>query len=404
MTLLAVLSYLNTMEEFESKKNVKPLLKQNIALLRGSSPGLLPNLMHNLPGMAYRCENDAEWSMLFISEGCSDLTGYKVDELIHNTALSYNDLILAEDRQGVRKVIDEAVKLRTQYQTEYRITCKNGAIKWVWEKGNAVYDGNRNPTFLDGFIIDVSARRLAEEELKQAAKELSELNVTKDRFFSLVAHDLQNPVYAIISLSEFVAENYDSFSRPEVEDALLQLNSAGRGIYTLLENLLDWVKLQTGQMQIQQEFVSLTKTMGYAIEHYSKFSERKGIEIVFEHGEDCLVETDIRMLSSIFRNLISNALKYSHPQSTIHVQHKREDTRIYISVKDNGIGISRPQLKNIFKIDSEHRRYGTANESGSGLGLILVDNFVKLLGAEIQVESKLNHGTKFTLTLPAEFG
>ncbi|MDD3563965.1 MAG: PAS domain-containing sensor histidine kinase, partial [Candidatus Cloacimonetes bacterium] len=311
---------MNIMEEKKSKMYGNPLLKPDKLALEGIGPGLLPNLMHNLPGMAFRCLNDAEWSMLFISEGCVDLTGYQVADLIDNTELSYNDLILEEDRQRVREDINDAVQRHTQYQIEYRIICKDGKIKSVWEKGNGVYDRDRNPTFLDGFIIDVSARILAEEELRQAAENLAELNATKDRFFSLLAHDLQNPVYAIISLSEFVAENYDNFGKAEIQDAFLQVNNAARGVFTLLENLLDWAKLQTGQIKTQKEIISITKTMGYAIEHYRKASLEKGIEIVFEYDEDCLVESDMRILSSIFRNLISNALKYSHPQSKIKVQ------------------------------------------------------------------------------------
>lgn len=391
---------MNIMEEKKSKMYGNPLLKPDKLALKGIGPGLLPNLMHNLPGMAFRCLNDAEWSMLFISEGCVDLTGYQVADLIDNTELSYNDLILEEDRQRVREDINDAVQRHTQYQIEYRIICKDGKIKSVWEKGNGVYDRDRNPTFLDGFIIDVSARILAEEELRQAAENLAESNATKDRFFSLLAHDLQNPVYAIISLSEFVAENYDNFGKAEIQDAFLQVNNAARGVFTLLENLLDWAKLQTGQIKTQKEIISITKTMGYAIEHYRKASLEKGIEIVFEYDEDCLVESDMRILSSIFRNLISNALKYSHPQSKIKVQLRSNGAHVTVCVIDYGIGISRLHLQEIFRIDSELREYGTANESGSGLGLILVDSFAKLLDAEIQVESKLNQGSKFTLTLP----
>ncbi len=388
------------MEELEKIINVKPIPKLDKTLLKGIGPSLLPNLMHNLPGMAYRCKNDTEWSMLFISEGCADLTGYRADDLLDNASLSYNDLILAEDRPLVRSAIDAAVQIHKQYQFEYRIVCKNGEIKWVLEKGNAVYDRKHDVAFLDGFVMDVSAQHRAEEELKKAAENLAQLNAAKDHFFSLVAHDLQNPVYAIISLSEFAADNYDSLGRAEIEDVLLQVNSAARGVFTLLENLLDWAKLQTGQLKIQKEIISLIKIIQYAIDHYRKSSVQKQIEIVFEYETDCMVESDIRMLSSVLRNLISNALKYSHPQSKVIVQLKNDSSHIFVSVKDHGIGIPRRYLPKIFKIDNEHRQYGTANESGSGLGLILVDNFVRLLDGEIQVDSKLNQGSEFTLRLP----
>ncbi|HRX76316.1 MAG TPA: ATP-binding protein [Candidatus Cloacimonadota bacterium] len=111
------------------------------------------------------------------------------------------------------------------------------------------------------------------------------------------------------------------------------------------------------------------------------------------------MECDLRLLSSILRNLISNALKYSYPKSSIQITLKKLDGQAEISVVDNGVGISRRHLQKIFRIDNDLRQYGTANEAGSGLGLILVKNFAELIGAEIQVESKLNHGSTFSLLL-----
>ncbi|MCD8481161.1 MAG: HAMP domain-containing histidine kinase [Candidatus Cloacimonetes bacterium] len=226
-----------------------------------------------------------------------------------------------------------------------------------------------------------------------------ELNATKDRFFSLLAHDLQNPVYAIISLSEFIAENFGSFDKREIEDAMLQVNSAARGIYTLLENLLDWARLQSGQVVCQKEFVSLSKAVSYAIDHYAKAAAQKGINIEFDQEHDFMVESDLRLLSSILRNLLSNALKYSYPKSSVRISLSSNNGTPQISVTDYGIGISRRHLQKIFRIDNELRQYGTANESGSGLGLILVKSFAELISAEISVESKLNHGSTFSLRL-----
>lgn len=387
------------MQNYEQANSKERETNADQSVVHGISPEWVPNLMHNLPGMAYRCKNDSDWTMLFLSEGSLELTGYNANELLNNRLLGYDAIIVEEDRDLVRKAIDAAVGRRTQFQIEYRITSKTGITKWVWEKGNAVYDMQNEPVYLDGFITDVSARRKAEDELKKAAENLVELNATKDRFFSLLAHDLQNPVYAIISLSEFIAENFQSFHIREIEDAMLQVNSAARGIYTLLENLLDWARLQSGQIQCQNEFVLLSKAIAYAMEHYSKAAIQKGIALEYEQEEDFMVECDLRLLSSILRNLISNALKYSYPKSILKIALKNRDGHAEISVIDNGVGIPRRHLQNLFRIDNELRQYGTANESGSGLGLILVDNFARLIGAEIKVESKLNHGSTFTLLL-----
>ena len=367
--------------------------------LRGISPELLPNLMHNLPGMAYRCKFDENFTMLFLSEGSVELTEYEAGDMLYAKNISYDDITHPEDRDRVRETILSAVKHHTQYQMEYRIITKSGLTKWVWEKGNAVYDQNMNPIYLDGFITDVSARRNAEDNLQKAADDLAELNATKDRFFSLLAHDLQNPVYAIISLSEFISENYQKFDAREIEDAMLQVNSAARGIYTLLENLLDWARLQSGELECQTEFVSLTKAISYAVDHHARAASQKGIALEIEQDSDMMVECDLRLLTSILRNMISNALKYSYPKSSVKVVLRKYEGRAEISVIDNGVGIARKHLEKIFRIDNELRQYGTANESGSGLGLILVSSFARLIGAEVKVESKLNHGSTFTLLL-----
>ncbi|MDD4099494.1 MAG: PAS domain-containing sensor histidine kinase, partial [Candidatus Cloacimonetes bacterium] len=367
--------------------------------LRGISPELLPNLMHNLPGMAYRCKFDENFTMLFLSEGSVELTEYEAGDMLYAKNISYDDITHPEDRDRVRETILSAVKHHTQYQMEYRIITKSGLTKWVWEKGNAVYDQNMNPIYLDGFITDVSARRNAEDNLQKAADDLAELNATKDRFFSLLAHDLQNPVYAIISLSEFISENYQKFDAREIEDAMLQVNSAARGIYTLLENLLDWARLQSGELESQTEFVSLSKAISYAVDHHARAASQKGIALEIEQDSDMMVECDLRLLTSILRNMISNALKYSYPKSSVKVVLRKYEGRAEISVIDNGVGIARKHLEKIFRIDNELRQYGTANESGSGLGLILVSSFARLIGAEVKVESKLNHGSTFTLLL-----
>lgn len=377
----------------------KSITERNKESLQGIATKLLPNLMHNLPGMAYRCKDDSKWTMVFISEGCYDLTGYAARELIDNATLSYDELIIDEDKDHVRHSVNLAVAKRTQFQMEYRIRTKDGSIKWVWEKGNAVYDAQKKPVYLDGFITDVSSRRKAEEDLKRAARDLAELNATKDRFFSLIAHDLQNPVYAIISLSEFLEENHRNFTQDEIEDFLKQINSAGRGIYTLLENLLDWARLQTGKIFPQKELFSVSKATRYAMEHFAQAASQKDIKLELIGDEDYMVESDMRLVSSILRNLISNAIKFSHAQSKVSVQIGQDGDWVAISVTDKGIGISRRDLSRIFNIDNDLRHVGTANEPGSGLGLILTDSFADLLGAKVKAESKLNHGSKFTLLI-----
>ncbi len=360
---------------------------------------MLANLMHNLPGMAYRCLYDDSWTMLFLSEGSTYITGYPASEILYNEVVSYDNLIYEDDREYVRRCVDEAVQKRTQFQMEYRIIDSQGEIRWVWEKGAAVYDAANKPIWLDGFISDVTARKRMEEELKSVASNLVELNATKDKFFSLLAHDLQNPVYAIISLSEFLSSNYSSFTEIEMLGFVNQINVSAQSLYTLLENLLDWAKTQTDKVTVLKEPLSVNKVVNVVVEHFKPVLSEKMINIVLHEEQEFIVESDSRLLHSIIRNLMSNAIKYSYPNSQIKIILAAEKERLKLSVSDRGTGIPRRYLERIFRIDNDYKMPGTNHEGGSGLGLLLVKNFVENLGGEITLSSKLNYGSTFNVFL-----
>lgn len=377
-----------------------PELQSIKPLQRFDFPEIVANLMHNLPGLAYRCLNDEQWTMLFLSEGCLSVTGYHAAELLDNYHKSYNDLIFEEDSDYVRKCVDDAISRRTQFQMEYRIIARDGSLRWVWEQGNAIYDAQNNAVYIDGYIAEITSRKRVEEEMKEVTKSLQDLNATKDKFFSLIAHDLQNPVYAIITLSDFLSSNQGSFNAEEIGTFLNQINVSAKGIFGLLENLLDWAKLQTNQLSVQREYLSLPRLLCYITDLFQPACLEKNIEIVCPDCEDIMVESDSRMLSAILRNLISNAIKYSHADSRIKLKILREEQQISIGISDKGIGISRRDVAEVFRIDFANRKPGTHLESGSGLGLVLVKAFADKLGASVTVNSRLNHGSTFTISLP----
>lgn len=365
-------------------------------------PELVANLMSNLPGIAYRCKNDQWWTMMYMSEGCASVTGYTANELLENSNKSFSSLIYADDLDYVRKNVDEAIANRTRFQMEYRILGKEGDIRWVWEQGNAIYSADNQVMFLDGYIADITQRKRIEEEVKQAARSLVELNATKDKFFSLIAHDLQNPVYAILSLSEFLSSNLDKLEGQELVTFVNLIQTSAKGIYSLLENLLDWTKLQTGKVKVQKEYLSLSKVTEFVVGQFSLTAEEKGIKISCVYAQDVVLESDSHLLTTIIRNLISNAVKYSQPGSKVEVSITQEENYACVEVIDTGIGISRRNLAKIFDIDNDVRHPGTKDEPGSGLGLILSKDIANLLGATLSAESKINKGSKFKLCVPVK--
>ncbi|MDD2228985.1 MAG: PAS domain-containing sensor histidine kinase [Candidatus Cloacimonetes bacterium] len=362
-------------------------------------PELVANLMGNLPGMAYRCMNDENWTMIFLSEGCHIITGYTGAEILNNSASIYNELIHKDDRAYVRQCVNEAVAKRSKFQMEYRIVDKAGDIRWVWEQGNAIYNMDNAVMFIDGYITEISSRKKTENEIKQVAQSMVEMNATKDKFFSLIAHDLQNPVYAIISLTEFLNANLHNLSSADLTSFAAQINVSAKGIYALLENLLDWTKSQTSEMQVQKEYLSLTKLIDFLVQQFLTAAEDKGIKVDFQYTEEFVVESDSHMLTSILRNLISNALKYSYPNSEVKIRLSQTNNMTSIEVEDKGVGISRRNIAKIFRIDSDLRYPGTNKEPGSGLGLILAKEFADKLGIQLSVDSKLNKGSTFTLKI-----
>lgn len=366
-------------------------------------PELVANLMSNLPGMAYRCRNDEWWTMIYMSEGCFSVTGYYTNELLENSSISYSSLIYTDDLDYVRKCVDDAIGNRTRFQMEYRIVAKDGSIRWVWEQGNAIYSSDNQVMFLDGYIAEITHRKRIEEDIKQAARSMVELNATKDKFFSLIAHDLQNPVYAILSLSEFLSSNLNQLAEHEVTSFVNLIQSSAKGIYSLLENLLDWTKLQTGKMKVQKEYLSITKVTAYVVNQFVFPAQEKGISIDLISPEDVLVESDTHLITTIVRNLISNAVKYSHSGARVQVTISQTDNMACVEVLDNGIGISRRNLAKIFCLDNDNRHPGTKDEPGSGLGLILSHGIADLICAKLSAESKLNKGSKFKLCVPIKY-
>ena len=361
---------------------------------------MLQSLMRNLPGMAYRCINDSRWTMLYISEGCLGLTGYSVPELIDNTMMSYEDLIHPDDRSLVRKAVNDAVENNEQFRIQYRIIRKNGELRWVWEQGCASPDDAGNPLYLDGFIADVSLLKTNEIELESIASDLREHNNMKDKFFSIIAHDLQNPIYAIVSIADFMDQNREMLNKAQLLDFCSQIHSSAQSINVLLENLLEWSRMKVGQIKRQNRRLSLYREIEEAIYHNAKHARDKGIAVHIEVEPSLPIITDQRMLGTVLKNLISNAVKFSDYGQMVVVRATRQGSITQIGITDEGVGMSRQKIAALFRIDEDIDSLGTANESGSGMGMILVKTFLDKLGGSIKVDSRVKKGTTVTLLIP----
>lgn len=238
-------------------------------------------------------------------------------------------------------------------------------------------------------------------ELELANTELKELNATKDKFFSIIAHDLKNPFSALIGSLKTLVTDFESFDKKEVKELLQITHESSEVTYSLLENLLLWSRNQTGKIQNNPEPVLINEAVETAISLVRNHAIEKSIEIEnrIENGES--VYTDKKMLQLILRNLISNAVKYTPNGGSVHVETRRLNGSLEIKVTDTGIGIAEEDIEKLFRMDTHFSRTGTADEQGTGLGLILCKEFIEMNKGTIDVESRVGEGSTFIISLPS---
>ncbi len=243
---------------------------------------------------------------------------------------------------------------------------------------------------------------LSNKKLKESEKNLMEINATKDKFFSIISHDLRNPFASIVSFSRILKRDILNMSKDELSELALELDKSVLKIDNLLENLLQWSRTQTGKIKYRPEYIALHEIIKDNVNLVQNNARDKNIKLIDSVDDDLAVWADRNMTDTVIRNLLSNALKYTDQGGEIVLNSYVKNHKAYISVKDNGVGIPEENKKKIFQTDSLHSTYGTMDEKGSGLGLLLCKEFVEKQGGEIFFESKLGEGSVFTFSLPCE--
>ena len=239
--------------------------------------------------------------------------------------------------------------------------------------------------------------------LTESEKRLKQLIATKDKFFSIIAHDLKNPLNNILQLSHLLKENYSPTinSESNLEEIVTHLTGAAENTTKLLANLLDWAQFQRGHMKYDPQKLSLTSINTQCFELLGSTAYSKEITLKSSIHDSILVFADENMILTLLRNLISNAIKFTPSKGTITVSATSKGKMVEICVSDTGVGISEEKLDTVFLVTSSKSTYGTDGEHGTGLGLILCKEFVSKHNGEIWVESELDKGSQFYFTLPS---
>jgi PAS domain S-box-containing protein len=251
-----------------------------------------------------------------------------------------------------------------------------------------------------GVTRDITERKQFEARLYEQAKKLEELNATKDKFFSIIAHDLRSPFNGILALSEFLRRDVQDLDAESIREYSEHIHNSAKQAFGLLENLLNWANTQQGGLQFTPKKIWINNVIAHEIDNLMSTADHKGILLEKSIDGDIIIEADEKMMETVIRNLISNALKFTHIGGSVTVLASLKSDLLEVVVSDTGIGMSENVIENLFKIDKGLTVAGTQNEKGSGLGLIICKEFVERHGGELYVESELGKGSRFCFTIP----
>ncbi len=400
----------------------------------------LSTLMGNLPGMAYRRNNDSAWTMEFVSDGCLELTGYRPEDLIHNKTLSYVKIIHPGDLVYIQNEIQEAVAEKRPFRLIYRIRTLTGT-KWVWEQGQGIFGSKGELLALEGFVNDITERKLAEEVLERAHEELEKrvqertawllranealqeemamhkkteeellraqraadaASRAKSEFLANMSHEIRTPMNAVIGMAGLLL---DTSLTLEQRDFVETIHSSGDALLSIINDILDFSKIDEGKMELEHQAFELEGCIESSLDMVAAKVAEKSLDLTYMVEEDVprTVLGDSTRLRQVLTNLLSNAVKFTEKgQITVSVHLGDAPDEIQFDVKDTGIGISQEDISKLFQsfsqIDtSTSRKYG-----GTGLGLAISRKLVELMGGRIWANSELGEGSTFHFKIKAK--
>lgn len=348
--------------------------------------------------------NLGQMKFTYISPSIINLRGYSVEEAMNQTldeslTPESGKMVVETLRATVPEFLSHKNTGLTRSLNQIQQPCKDGRIIWV-EVATQYQFNQAGEVEVLGVSRNIEERKKMEDELRRSEVELRELIATKDKFFSIIAHDLKSPFNSIAGFSDLLQSEARSLDIDEIIQYAGLINTSAKNTMALLENLLDWAQVQRGQMLFNPKPALIVELLKDALAVVRQAAVQKGIVIQSAVPEDLIFSVDENMFKLLIRNLVGNAVKFTHRGGSVEINVEKLDDRIQISVKDNGIGISANNIEKLFSIRSGYIVRGTNNEKGTGLGLILCKEFVEKHKGHIWVESEKDTGSTFYVILP----
>ncbi len=334
-----------------------------------------------------------------VNNSFAEMFGYGFEEFnnIHMLDITHPSEI-EHSLQFMKELLQDKSLNYRKFEKKY--LRKNGETFWGFVIITPIKDENGKLAFLIAQLQDITKRKNAETKLIKYAEELKELNQSKDKLFSIISHDLRSPFNALLGISEYTTQFFNDLSKEEIKESIENLHSSAKKIYNLMQNLLEWTQIQTGRLEFEKSKIDLSEISKSILGLYEETAASKNIDLTNNISNSIYLYADLYMIETVLRNLVSNGIKFTHPGGSVFVSAAVKSDLVKVTVEDNGVGIDPVNQKKLFSIGEQYRMDGTANEKGTGLGLILCKDFVKKNNGTISVESELNNGSKFTFTVP----
>jgi PAS domain S-box-containing protein len=395
----------------------------------------LRTLIDNIPDSIYI--KDRESRFIVANKKVATVMGSTPEELVNKTDFDFYTHDLAsqfyEDEQSIMRTLEPKINYEEPGLDEQgnRVIISTTKVPLVNKEGEVVGIVGMGRDITKTKRIEIQLRKRTEdlqetntileerqEEIQQQSEELAaqadnlrkinneleRLNRTKDKFFSIIAHDLRNPFHAIIGFSELLTKEYNTMDDQQRKGLLELINVSSEGAFNLLENLLQWARTQTDKIKYNPENMDINEIIASTISLLSITAEKKHIRLRNLIAKKTVVYADKNMINTVIRNLISNAVKFTSNDGDVSISAVDKEKMVEIRVTDTGVGMNQENLGKLFRIDMYHSTTGTSGETGTGLGLVICKEFIEKHGGKIIVESEERKGSTFSFTLPKKKG
>jgi PAS domain S-box-containing protein len=394
-----IIRYIAIKEDITLRKKAEQSLRESEEKFR--------SMVSNIPGVVYRCNFDANWTVLFITDAIENLSGYKATEFENSHVKSLAGLIHPEDYDRVMQSLKTGLEDFRQFNLEYRIITRFKTVKWISNSGRPVYNDDNSIKWLDGFLLDNTERIMALEELKKAKIVAEEANNAKSEFLANISHEIRTPLNSVLGFTELL----EGLTSDNVQIKYLNsIRASGKNLMMLINDLLDLSKIESGKMTLHYTFFDIRRLLDEIRNVFSLRVTVKGIGYIekLDKHFPAEIKFDEVRLRQILINLVGNAVKFTH-QGEIRIIIRallltkatdKPHMKLEIKVKDTGIGIPESSFRLIFESFRQHSQLDSRKYEGTGLGLAITKRLVEAMDGVITLESEIGKGSVFKIVFP----